>query len=164
MSPPRLPSDQREVIAAHKHDTVLHVLSGSRPCHDWAGRVRKAFPPPKRREYGRRVNVAGFDATAQIDTKSSWALVIVLCAADDLAGLAAWAKRLPSSHLRRIRFLLHPNADEAQLRPWIVATGQEPRAATVAIATRLVQEAAAHLNQVTYEDHAPNPPRGFSPR
>lgn len=164
MSPPRLPSDQRDVIAAHKHDTVLFVLAGNRPCRDWVARVGQAFPAPKRRDYGRRVLVGDFGSVARIDPKKSWALVLVVCPADDLMGVARWAKRLPRGQLRRIRILLHPSASEAQLAPWTTAMGQEPRAARVIAANRLIQEAAAHLNQVTYEDHAPNAARGLAPR
>lgn len=163
MAPPHLPSDQRDVVAAHKHDTVLHVVAGRRPCATWLARVRAAFPAPKRGAYGRRVQCAGFDAANGIDTATSWALVILLCPGDDLAPVAKWAGRLPNNQLRRIRILLHPSAQDAQLEAWNNATGTEAKATKVPDANRLIQEAAAHLNHVTYPDFASSPVRGLPP-
>lgn len=142
---------------------VLHVLAGSGPCEDWLARVQEAFPAPKRRDYGRRVQCGGFDAATRIGTKTSWALVILVCPGDDLTGLAEWASRLSNNQLRRIRILLHPSAQDEQLAAWTKATGAEAKAATVPNANRLIQDAAAHLNHVTYQDFAPSPVRGLPP-
>ncbi len=155
MSPPTLTSDQRSVIAAHKHDTTLFLLAAPATGR-LADEVQRRIPKARRhgdRLYGRKVERIPGDDPTQAPRPKSWTMAVILHADFDLGGLIPWARRLATRDQQRIRFHYRPPFDPDRfLTPWT-----EIQASPVHFAhddtNGLIQHCLEQLNAQTYLDH-----------
>lgn len=101
------PADFASVVAKNWRKTTGYIVTGHEPCIT-IGR-------DEMRHVERRLIVAGLGDVHRLRPGSSWFMAVIVCAGDDLAGLARWAQgRDP----HRVHFYLHAGAHARQLAPW----------------------------------------------
>jgi hypothetical protein len=155
--PPTLPSDIRDVVLAHKHDTILFVVALGDLCRPWAQRSVDAIPPPRRsgeERYGRDVRLVDPEGVRETQRQRSWALAVLLCGGDP-APLVHWANQLPARDLGRIRFFLC--ADQTVPAAW---PDNHAEYVDLASPRRLTHHLLSLLIEQVYRDFAPQKPPG----
>ncbi len=162
---PSIPSEQRAVIVAHKHDTVLYVLAESEACAGRRDRLVARIPEPRKTAqgaYGRRVRGIGPEELDEVATIDSWCLAVLVCAGDRMKRLVTWARGgLEAAQFARVRFYVDTKLDPIPaVEPWISGVSPVADVVTPAKETMLTRLALNQLNDQNYADHAPRKPPG----
>jgi hypothetical protein len=161
---PSLPSEHRDVVAAHKHDTVLYVLAEDAACRTRRGDLLGRIPVPRNTPagtYGRHARAIDPADLRRFPSEPSWCMAVLACANDALERLVAWARGAGSAHLWRIRFYVDPPADPIKvLEPWTLAVSPLVDAFEAPSLNALTQAVLVQLNDQVYADHALRKPPG----
>lgn len=156
--PPTLTPTQRGVIAAHKHDTVLHLLAAPnhlRPLADAVARRIAAPRTAKGQAYGRVVRRVPKDDPGRFaSTATSWCLAVLLGPDPDWPNLLRMGRRLGVNGRFRIQFHLPDHLDPIQaLDPWTTLTST-PEFADYSDENNLLKHVLEQLNNQSLRDHA----------
>lgn len=137
------PDDYVSVVRANHHKTVCYILVGREPCLGIAQAEVDAVE--------RNIQLVLYGDLGKVALPSSWLLACVICPGDDLVALARWVKTRRARG-SRIRFFLHPSADENVLRSWEAAGLGKARAVTVSKWQELHPQLGRALNDTVYLD------------
>lgn len=139
----RGPDGFAAVVARHWKDTAGYLVTGREPCIS----IAKA----EVRHVRRRLKQVAHADLGDVDPPASWFMAVLVCAGDDLAPLAAWAK---GREVGRIHFYLHAEAKALQLAPWRDAGFPLDRVDEGFTSwTTLHRRLGFDLNARVYEDH-----------
>lgn len=163
--PPAIPSEQRDVVVAHKHDTTLYVAAESGRCIARRDELVGRIPPARttrQGQYGRHVVAVGPDDFTSIPTDESWCLAVLVCPGDRMDRLLAWARGgLEAAHYARIRFYVDAELDEIQaVEPWTSVVSPVADVVRPRNEKEFIRVALTQLNDQIYADFAPDKPPG----
>lgn len=153
-----LTPDHRSVIAAHKHDTTLHLLAAASGLGPLADATAKAIAPPRTtrtgQAYGRPVLRVPDDDPAGFEPTGSWCVAILVDASTDWKSLLQMGRRLGVNGRSRTQFHLSHRFDPVKIfDPWTALASTVDYAAYVN-RKNLLKHVLEQLNHQNLRDHA----------
>lgn len=99
--------DFASVVAKNWRKTTGYIVTDREPC--------VTIGRDEVRHVERRLVPVGLDEVTGLRPGPSWFMAVIVCPADDLEGLARWARGRDAN---RVHFYLHAGAHPRQLAPW----------------------------------------------
>lgn len=140
------PRDYAAVVRAHHAQTTAYLVASREPC--------LTIRADEIKNVRRRLVAIDADALATLEPGASWILAAIVCAAKDVAAVAAWlAKRRRDA--ARVWLFVHPDVDVARaFAPWRDAALPDPQVDFVRAWDELHPIFGKALNDQVYADFA----------